>query len=168
MILKFLEKYGAATFTLATLFLLTSCGEATQVTSTATPEPTPLPTSTPFPEIELNTELPEGDPEKGYLTAVKRGCFGCHADEKHPEKAIRFIAFDDLPNIFERGEIRIADPNYEGRATTNWEYVIESIRQPEIYLAPGDWEKPMPVPSIYNQITDEELTDIIAWMRTLE
>ena len=34
MILKFIEKHGAATFTLATLFLLTSCGEAVQTTPT--------------------------------------------------------------------------------------------------------------------------------------
>jgi len=165
MILKFIEKHG--TITLATLFLLTSCGGAVQTAPTTTPEPTPQPTSTPFPEIELNIELPEGDPEKGYLTAVKRGCYGCHADERYPEKAPRFTASDELPNIFERGVIRFGDPNYEGRATSNWEYVIESIRLPEIYLTPGDWDETMSF-SIYNPITNEELTDIIAWMKTLE
>jgi len=193
MILKFIKKHSGLTFSLVTLFLLASCVEGTQDTPTETPQPTsppltgieqntmqpeveqtqatptmtPQPTSTPFPEIDLSIDLPEGDPEKGYITAIQRGCFGCHTNETHPERAPRFAAFDDLPNIFERGETRIADPNYEGRATTNWEYVIESIRLPEIYLAPGDWEEAMSF-SIYNPITDEELTDIIAWMKSLE
>lgn len=144
---------------ITTLFLTTSCGKETQ-----TP---PEPTSTPFPEIDLNIELPDGDPDTGYLTSVKRGCYGCHMDEEHPEKGPRLTATDDLPNIFERGEVRITDPNYTGRATDNWEYVIESIRQPEIFISPGDWEKAMSF-SIYNPITDEELIDIIAWIKSLE
>jgi len=193
MILKFIKKHSGLTFSLVTLFLLSSCVEGTQDTLTETPQPTsppvteteqntepsegektqaaptmtPQPTSTPFPEIDLNIDLPEGDPEKGYLTAIQRGCFNCHTNENHPERAPRFTAFDDLPNIFERGEVRIADPNYEGRATTNWEYIIESIYIPEIYLVPGVWEETMTA-NFYNPITDEELADIVAWMKTLE
>jgi hypothetical protein len=123
--------------------------------------------TTPLPEIDLDIELPEGDPQSGYLTAIRRGCHSCHVDEEHQERGPRFVAFDDLPNIFERGEFRIADPAYEGRASTNWEYVIESILVPEAYFVPGDWNEPMPVP-IYNIPTEQELADIIAWMKTLE
>jgi len=174
-------------FSLIILLLLASCEEATQAAFTLSPESTATsltvleqnteqpktqeipstPTLTPFPEIDLDIELPEGDPENGFLLSVRRGCHGCHVDENHPGKAPRFVAYDNLPNIFERGESRIADPDYEGRATTNWEYIIESIYIPDIYHAPGEWKEPMFV-SIYNPITNEELADIIAWMKTLE
>lgn len=170
---------------LAASFLMVACAGASQSTPSAisptpipltpTPQPTftheptssPEPTLTPLPAIELNIELPEGDHEKGYLTAIRRGCHGCHVDEEHPERGPRFVAFDDLPNIFERGEFRIADPAYEGKASTNWEYVIESILVPEAYFVPGGWNEPMPVPT-YNIPTEQDLADIIAWMKTLE
>jgi len=191
MFLKSTQQYLG--FSLITLLLLASCGKATQTASTLSPQSTAtsltvleqnteqpetqeapssptvpsIPTSTPFPEINLDIELPEGDPENGFLISVRRGCHGCHVEENHPDKGPRFVAYDNLSNIFERGESRIADPDYEGRATTNWEYIIESIYIPDIYHAPGEWKEPMFV-SIYNPITNEELADIIAWMKTLE
>jgi hypothetical protein len=127
----------------------------------------PTPTSTPLPEIELSLSLPEGNPEKGYLTAIRYGCEGCHVNEDHPESAPRFTASDTLPNIFERGEIRIASPEYQGGATTNYEYIIESILLPEAYFVPGEWPGQMSTFTI-QIISDEELADILAWMETLE
>ena len=139
----------------------------TQPTSTLIPTSTPEPTLTPLPEIELNIELPEGDPEKGYLTAIRYGCQGCHAKDDQPEWAPRYIAYDDVPNIFERGEMRIASLEYQGRASTNYEYIIESILLPQAYFVPGDWPKEMSTFNI-NIITEQEIADIIAWMETLE
>jgi hypothetical protein len=126
---------------------------------------TPQPTATPFPEIELNMELPDGDPEKGYLTAVRYRCYGCHVEDA--EYGPLFAASDELPNILERGEVRIADPEYQGRAASNYEYFIESILLPEAYFVAGEWPEAM---SIYNIsiIEDQELADILAWMETLE
>lgn len=179
----FLKKYQVLVLTIS--FLIAACAGAAQPTpsaisptpipSTPTSQPTfthqptssPEPTLTPLPAIELKIELPVGDAERGYLKAIRRRCHGCHVSEEHPESGPRFVAFDDLPNIFERGEIRIADPAYKGRASTNREYVIESILVPEAYFVPGNWNEPMPIPT-YNIITEQELADIISWMETLE
>ena len=163
MFLKVIKKFLVLIFGLSISFLIVACGEATQPAPTMTPQPP----STPLPEIELNIELPEGDPVKGYETAIRYGCLGCHTDDDHPEKAPRFVTFDDFPNIFERGEIRIADPEYQGRATSNYEYIIESILLPEAYFVAGEWPDTMSTFTI-KIIEDQELADILAWMETLE
>jgi hypothetical protein len=185
MTLNFIKKYRVLAIGFSIAFLFAACGEAPQPTPTAvpltsipststsqptfTPQPTstPEPTLTPLPEIELNIELPEGDPEKGFLTAIRYGCQGCHANDDHPENAPRFVAHDDLPNIFERGEVRIASPEYKGRATTNYEYIIESILLPEAYFVSGKWPDTMSTFTI-DIIEVQELADIIAWMEKLE
>ena len=167
MALSFIKKLHIYGLGLSLSLLLVACAGATQPTSTATPQPTftleptftPKPTSTP--------ELTEGDAEKGFLTAIRYSCKGCHTNDEYLESGPRFTASDDLQNIFERGEIRIADPDYQGRASTNFEYIIESILLPQAYFVPGEWPDAMSTFTIH-KITDQEMADIIAWMRTLE
>jgi hypothetical protein len=69
--------------------------------------------------------------------------------------------------MLERGEVRIADPAYEGSASTNWEYIIESILFPEVYVVPGSWVEPMPT-DFSDRLTEQDLADILAWMDTFE
>jgi len=139
------------------------------LTSSPTPKPTitTVPSPTPFPEIDLDFELPEGDAQMGFPTAVRYSCHGCHVNERHLTSGPRFISEGELPFILERGTMRISLPEYEGKATTNRQYIIESIFLPEVYTVPGKWEKPMPT-YFYQIMTDQELADILAWMATLE
>lgn len=108
----------------------------------------------------------DGDRLRGKNAAIKYRCFGCHADE-NPEYGPPFTATGDLPHILERGDLRIADPAYEGRAATNREYLIESIFLPEAYVLPGEWAEAMPA-TFHQRITDEELANIMAWIESLE
>jgi hypothetical protein len=163
MFLKVDKKFFLFVFSLPIAFLIAACSENTPPAPTMTPQPT----STSLPDIELNIELPEGNPEKGYEAAIRYGCLGCHTDDDHPEKAPRFVAYDDLPNIFERGEVRFANPEYQGRATSSYEYIIESILLPEAYFVEGEWPDSMSTFTI-KIIEDQELADILAWMETLE
>ncbi len=39
---------------------------------------------------------------------------------------------------------RLADPNYHGRATTEWEYIQESVLNPGAYVVPGYRDRVMP------------------------
>ncbi len=39
---------------------------------------------------------------------------------------------------------RLADPNYHGRATTEWEYIQESVLNPGAYVVPGYPDRVMP------------------------
>ena len=166
---------------LVIVFLVTSCASAAQPSPTILPKPsstpiptktsqpteTPMPPPTHLPEIELNPELPEGDAQEGFVVAVRYGCHGCHVNELHPEYGPRFSATNEVPGILERGETRFTDTSYSGRATTNQEYVIESVLQPEAFFAPGEWPKPMPT-LIAQIITEQELADILAWVETIE
>ena len=175
---------------LALSLLVAACGQAAQPTATATlaptpvpptatlmPDPTPAPPTatmtlpptsppepTPLPEIDLNMELPEGDPARGRGRALSFGCMGCHQDATY---APVFEAAEGLPSMAERGEMRIADPAYEGQATTNREYILESILLPQVYIVPGEWGDPMPT-TYAARMTDQELAQILAWLETLE
>jgi len=161
--------------------LLTPTGTPIQTTDVQL-DPTNIilpPTETPLPltsspktenEIDLKAEIPEGDPLIGELTALDFRCFGCHVDGGQDDHyGPRFTSTEDMPRIMERGELRIADPAYEGRATTNRGYVIESIMLPEAYIAPGEWYNPNPMPTDFHErMSDTDLADILAWLNTFE
>ncbi|MGD8753798.1 MAG: hypothetical protein PVG14_20375 [Anaerolineales bacterium] len=185
MFWNFMTRFRPLALMLTLLFLVTACGPSARPTATMTPSPTdvptstptqisttvpsatPAPTSTPLPEIALDIDLPEGDPQKGFTTAIVRGCYGCHVDETYPSSGPRFVSTAELPHILERGEMRIALPDYKGKATTNREYIIESIFLPEAYIVPGDWKLAMPA-HLGGLMTDQDLADVLAWIATLE
>jgi hypothetical protein len=161
---RFIARFRVLPLLLAFSFIVAACGQAAQPTATMTPPPTSAPTSTPVIEIALDFELPEADPEVGLNRAVKFRCFGCHVQNPN---GLRFDSAEDLPSIMERGVQRIADPAYEGTASTNLEYIFESILLTEIYIVPGDWEKAMPT-YLGDIMTEQDLADVIAWMSTFE
>lgn len=187
---RFIARFRVLPLLLAFSFIAAACGQAEQATTTitlsptsapsaATVDPTPTsvpptatmtpqsittPTSTPEIKIDLDIELPEGDSERGRKIALKFTCIGCHVN--NPD-FIHFDSAEDLPSIMERGEVRIADPAYQGTATTNLEYILESILLTDIYIVPGDWEEAMS-PIRYVGMTEQDLADVIAWMNTFE
>jgi hypothetical protein len=164
---KFKGTYHLLTLVLAFSFLVTACGQIAQSTLIMTPPPTSAPTTAPVIEIDLEPELPEGDSESGFTAAVRYRCHGCHVDPEYTSFGPRFESSTGIPAIMELGDLRIADSNYKGRASTNREYIIESILLPEAYLVEGDWEGAMPT-YFGDMINDQDLADILAWMDTLE
>jgi hypothetical protein len=72
-----------------------------------------------------------------------------------------------MPRILERGEVRMADPAYEGAASTNREYIVESILLPEVYAIPGNWPGTMPT-DYGDLLTEQDLADIFVWMGSFE
>jgi len=187
---RFITRFRVLPLLLAFSFIVAACGQAAQPSATmtlpptsppptATMKPTPTsvpptatmtlpptsePTSTPVIEIDLDIKVPEGDSERGRKIALKFTCIGCHVNNPN---FIHFDSAEDLPSIMERGEVRIADPAYEGKATTNLEYIIESILLPDIYVVPGDWEETMS-PFLSDKMTEQDMADVIAWMSTFE
>ena len=142
---------------------------AATITNTPTQEPTATtaPTPTPYEHVDLNLKLPEGDAEQGFITAIKFHCYDCHGRDYALDWGPRFTADEETPFILERGAMRIALPEYPGQATTNWEYFIESIFVPGVYIVPGEWKNPMPIFSL-ERMTEQELADILAWINTLD
>ena len=131
-------------------------------TSTTEPSATPEPIATPLPAIPLSMDLPEGDAEAGAELSLVLTCRGCHNPQR-PSHGPQFGPDADLPGILERGEDRIASPDYAGRATTNQEYIIESVYLPDAYILPGEWRWAMPTDYL-DKITEQELADLLAWM----
>jgi hypothetical protein len=187
---RFIERYRLLSLLLAFSFLVTACGQTAQPTATMTPaptsaqptptvtlaptaaQPTPTvtlpPTAAPTPTpvvggVDLNMELPEGDPERGLSRAIQFRCAACHTLAYGPS----FDAAEGMPNIMERGEVRMADPAYGGAASTNREYIIESIFLPEVYDIPGNWPEPMPT-DYSDLLTEQDLADILVWLSSFE
>jgi len=114
--------------------------------------------------VDLNMELPEGNPERGLSRAIQFRCAVCHTQGAFGP---RFDAAEGLPNIMERGEVRMADPAYGGAASTNREYIIESIFHPEVYDISGNWPEPMPT-DYSDLLTEQDLADILTWLSSFE
>jgi hypothetical protein len=114
--------------------------------------------------VNLDIELPEGDAERGRTRAIQFRCAGCH---NQGARGPRFDAAEGLPSIMERGEVRMADPAYEGTASTNREYIIESILLPEAHDIPGNWPEAMPT-DYGDLLTEQDLADIFVWMSSFE
>jgi hypothetical protein len=187
---RIIDRYQLLPLLLAFSFLVSACGQSAQPTATMAPTPTsaqPTPTmtlpptpapptatmtppptagpaSTSMPEVDLDVELPEGDSERGHSRAIQFRCAVCHIQGAFGP---RFETAGGLPSILERGELRIADPAYEGSASTNREYIIESVLLPEVYVIPGEWVEKMPT-DYADSLTEQDLADIMAWLGTFE
>jgi hypothetical protein len=114
---------------------------------------------------DFNIELPEGDPENGEYQFTILGCDGCRV---RTPNGLQFISDEALPDIYERGELRMSDPAYTGLATTNEEYVIESILNPRVYLVEGWWDEESMPADYGDRMTVQQLADVLEWMRTFE
>lgn len=123
----------------------------------------------PAPEVELDLGmmLAEGNETRGRIAAISYRCLGCHADDEIAGYGPPFSSYEDLPPIMERGELRIADPAYEGQATTNQEYILESIFLPATYILPGEWPENMPN-TYHSRLSDDDLANIMIWLATFE
>jgi len=167
---SFLKKYGILPFLLVAIFLLNACRAQATPTSTVTPTPTAIPTATISPTkripvgTDIKIELPKGDLGRGEYQARVKSCVHCHVDAI----ATRLESDGEMPNITERGEIRIKDPAYNGNATTNEEYILESILLPEIYIVPGTPEGAAMPTNFDKLLTKQDLADLLVWMATFE
>ena len=151
-------------FIVTLLVLISACNSAGLSGTFDESSPTSASSSQGTAEINLNIELPEGDPETGLNRAVKFRCFACHIQD---ETGLPLESYGELPSIGERGEIRLSDPAYQGRASTNEEYLLESILYADVYIVPGDWDLEMPT-YLADVMTEQDIADVLAWMGTLE
>ena len=95
---------------------------------------------------------------------IQSGCAACHTIP-----GIRVAKGREGPKL-ELGtnaRKRIADPNYQGRAHTEWEYVQESILNPGVYIVEGYRDHVMP--RWYGQkLSGRALDKIIKYLLKIE
>jgi hypothetical protein len=187
---RFIGHYRLLPLLLSFSFLATACVQTAPPTATMAPASTPAPptatmtlpptaapptatmtsapmaalTTAPVIEIDLDMELPEGDPDRSQSRVIQFGCVRCH---NQGARGPDFGASAGLPSILERGELRIADPAYQGNASTNREYIIESIFLPEVYVVAGNWPEGMPT-DFAERLTEQDLADIFLWLGSFE
>jgi hypothetical protein len=155
------------------LIIVTVFVSLSACTSAPEPTPTPRPTNTPFPSVgtDISIDLPEGNADDGK--ALNGWCTLCHnnlASNRGPD----FASADGTQSITMRAADRLADPSYSGNASNVQEYLFESIVDPMIYLAPGEWDMENLMGGggkfgdFDQSLTVQDIADLIAWMYTIE
>ncbi|MFW6174754.1 MAG: c-type cytochrome [Chloroflexota bacterium] len=149
--------------------LVAACG-GEEPTATPQPTATPEPTATPQPTVSPQpspTEEPTsepsptatpsdgngGDPEAGAEVFEANGCSGCHSTGDDT------VVGPGLAGVWDRAGERVSDMSAE-------EYVRESIRDPDAYIVDGFSEGTMQT-FTESQISESELQDLMAYLRTL-
>jgi nitric oxide reductase subunit C len=94
-------------------------------------------------------------------------CFSCHSTSPGV-----VLSGPSLAGIGSRAQEVIADPDYEGSATTAEEFIRESILQPSVYIHPGSptfaARGQSVMPDNYDEtLTAEEVDHMVAYLSTL-
>jgi mono/diheme cytochrome c family protein len=133
-----------------------------QDTAQLVPVPT-LPTG-PTVGTDITKELPQGDAQSGEALATSLGCTACHVLS---QTGPAWLAKDGQPGVGTRAAERLQDPNYTGKATSPEQYLFESIVDPNTYVVSGF--PPNVMPQTYaNQLTDQNMADLITYLMTLK
>lgn len=156
-------------------------------TSTTVPTPTeePMPTveATPFAEIEVEAEraetesvaainitkpLPVGDPQRGEVLLEVKACAGCHyLGRVGPAPSWKAEIYAGGKGIATRATERWQKAGYSGEATSETEYLVESILMPNAYVIEGYMQGTMPQ-TFGELLTEQELADIISYLLEIE
>jgi mono/diheme cytochrome c family protein len=91
----------------------------------------------------------EGDPEAGKQVFAANGCGSCHRFEPAGSTGTTGPDLDELPDLAEKANKPLG------------EFVRESIVNPNAYVEEGYPEGVMPA---YDQLSDKELNDLVAFL----
>jgi mono/diheme cytochrome c family protein len=118
---------------------------ATQTETTGTGE-----TETGETETETtDTGVVEGDPAAGKQVFASNGCGSCHTFEPAGSTGTTGPDLDELPDLAEKANQPLE------------EFTRESIENPNAYVEEGFPEGVMPA---YDQLSEEELNDLVAFL----
>lgn len=124
----------------------------------------PTPPAGPTVGTDITKTLPAGDAASGEALATSLGCTACHV---LAPTGPAWPAKDGQPGIGTRAAERLQDPAYTGEAANPEQYLFEAIVDPNIYLVSGYAANLMP--QVYaNQLTDQDMADLIAYLLTLK
>lgn len=153
----------------------------TTPTATDEPPPTVEPTSTPdvaeaetepdknaATAIDISMTLPVGDPQHGEELLEAKACAGCHfLGRVGAAPSWKAEIYAKGKGIATRAGERWQLANYTGNATSETEYLVESILMPNAYVIDGFMGGEMPQ-SYRELLTDQELADIISYLLEIE
>ena len=131
--------------------LATQAARAAQVASPVAPAPGASPGSSPV----SPAPLPAGDAASGQSLYASLGCSGCHSIDGST------LVGPSWKGIFGH-EVTLEDGS---TVTADEAYIHESIIQPQAKIVKGFTTVQMPP---FNTLSDQQISDIIAFMKTLE
>ena len=154
--------------------IIGACGATPVPTPTLTPTvlptstPTLIPSPTPDYSIAVGTDifitLPPGDPEAGAKVVSLKGCLACH---KLAPVGPLWVSSEELPGIGARAELRIAQEDYTGNATSAQQYLFESVVLPDAYVVSG-FPASLMLSNLSNELSIQQLSDLIAYLLAIE
>ena len=100
---NFIGRNLVVVYVISISLILSACGGITHPAPTMTALATAPPTSTSLPEINLEMELPEGDPDSGSDVAISQRCQGCH-NPIYDSGGPFLQPTEKMPGMVERGE----------------------------------------------------------------
>ncbi len=126
---------------------------------------------------DIKAALPAGNAEAGSALAVAQACTACHvASATGP--AWLASADSSKQGVGARAELRIAQADYAGKATSGDQYLFESIVAPDAYLVPDDLAYAPAgyapggaslMPHDYGaKLTAQNMADLIAYLQTVK
>jgi len=104
-------------------------------------------------KIAAESKTPEG---QGKLLATKNGCIGCHSVDGSQMTGPTWLGLFESERAFQDGTTGIADEAY----------ITESILEPNAKIVAGPYPSPSVMPSF--ALTDEEISNLIAYIKTLK
>jgi len=136
---------------------LSACGESAT--------PTPLPTA-----AALLQPLPPGDPVQGEKlfrrtllgSRPEPGCITCHS-----LAPATVLLGPSLADVATRSATTIQQADYKGQAESVEQYLQESIRLPNVYIAPG-FAPDVMRPTFAAELSAQEIADLVAFLLTLK
>jgi mono/diheme cytochrome c family protein len=126
-------------------------------------QPPPTPAGPTF-GSDITKQLPAGAASAGEALAASLGCTACHITS---QTGPAWLASADQPGIGTRASARFTQPDYTGKATSAEQYLIESIVEPGAFVVSGFPNGVMPG-TYGNQLTDQQLADLIAYLLSLK
>jgi mono/diheme cytochrome c family protein len=132
-------------------------------TPISTSTPTSISTPTPMPAIVAPPTPAPIDPqlvEAGKKAYLRNYCGSCHTLAAAGTRGVFAPAHDQAATVALQ---RIADPRYAGKATTAAEYLLESLLEPNIYLAPGATGSRTAMPA-FSHLNQDELESIVYFL----
>lgn len=118
------------------------------LTGEAAPAPKPIAAA------DASTMTPE---ERGKLHYQQKACIGCHSLDGSAVVGPSFKGLYARKGEFDDGTAYTADDAY----------IKESILQPQAHIVKG-YPKPSPMPPYEGQLSDSEIADVIAFIKTIQ
>lgn len=125
----------------------------------------PTEVSGPMMGHDFSVTLPAGDADRGKaLTEAGLGCAACHVVAKVGPP---WAGNESMAPLAVRAAERFQQSDYTGNATTEEQYLVESVLLPQAYIVPGYEDVQMPT-NFGDRVTVQDMADLLAYMLTFK